>query len=303
MNAHKIFLVRPGHFGFNPETAHNNVFQHPTQASVVQVQNQVKREFEKFVEMLQEAGIHLDILDDDPLEQRLDAIFPNNWFTTHPNGTFITYPMYASIRRKERDPSHIQRILSQYRVTCHIGLEHYESENMYLEGTGSLIIDHEYGIVYANRSPRTHEIPFHRVCQLLGYVPVLFDARDENGIPVYHTNVVMGIGKDFIIINRSAVAKEDWPRLEYYFQATHQNIITISHDQMKNFLGNIAFLVNAKDEPFIVMSDSAFHALEDHQYRELSKYGILLHSNIATIEKIGGGSAKCMIAENYLNRR
>ena len=303
MTAHKIFMVRPGYFGFNPETARNNVFQHRASIEQTQLQKLALAEFDTFTDKLRAVGIQVDILPDHPEDQRLDAIFPNNWFSTHREGTLVTYPMYSPIRRNERDPRHILRICSDFRVHCHVAMEHYESEGYFLEGTGSLIIDHDYGVVYANRSPRTSEIPFYRFCQFMGYTPVLFDARDEDGIPVYHTNVVMGIGKNFIIINRSAVSNEDWSILQYYFKITQKVPIEINHEQMKKFLGNVAYLTNANKEPFIILSETAFNALEDHQYDHLSKHGTLLYSNISTIEQIGGGSAKCMIAENFLQRR
>src|SRR5690606_7513546 len=122
-----------------------------------------------------------------------------NWFSTHPDQTLVTYPLFSPIRRRERDPEHIRRIIDNYQVHSHISLEHYERENLFLEGTGSLIIDHEYGIVYGNRSERTHEIPFVHFCNIMGYTPVLFDAIDQHGIPVYHTNVTMGIGPGYAI--------------------------------------------------------------------------------------------------------
>lgn len=293
-------MLRPAHFGFNPETAQNNVFQQRLPEDPRHLQSKVLQEFDQFVKTLENAGIYIDILEDDPDDQRLDAIYANNWFSTHPNNTLVTYPMFSPIRRKERDPRHINYILKRYEVHSHIALEHFESTDLYLEGTGSLIIDHEYGVVYGNRSPRTHDIPFHRFCQLMGYTPVLFDAFDQNNIPVYHTNVVMGIGDGYIMINQAAIPPEDWVRLNYYFHYTNKTVIEIDHRQMAQFLGNVAFLHNSKGEPFIAMSDTAYKALTQEQKVKLSTFGTILHSDLSTIEKVGGGSAKCMIAENYL---
>ena len=303
MIARKIFMVRPAHFGYNPETAQNNAFQHEPAGETGNLQGPILREFDNFVELLRSHSITVDVLGDDPLQKRFDAIFPNNWFSTHPGHILVTYPMFSPIRRKERDPAHIAHILSGYHVNVHISLEHFESEDFFLEGTGSLIIDHEYGIAYGNRSARTHEIPFNQFCQLMRLTPVLFDAADEQGIPVYHTNVVMGIGKGYVLINKSAVAKDDWPRLAFYFRHTDKEIIEISHSQMTGFLGNTGYLHNVDDRPYIVMSETAFQTLENDQKQKLSRFGRIIYSDLSTIERIGGGSAKCMIAENYLNTR
>lgn len=303
MIAHKVFMVRPAYFGYNPETAENNAFQHRVLDDRIHLQTTAQKEFDQLVSRMRKAGIRVDILLDDPADQRLDAIFPNNWFSTHPGQTLVSYPMFSPIRRRERDPRHLEYIIQHYSVHCHIALEHFESEELFLEGTGSLIIDHEYGVVYANRSPRTHEVPFTRFCQIMGYTPVIFDAEDIDGIPIYHTNVVMGIGQGYIIINRSAIAPKDWPKLEFYFQQTNKTIIEITHDQMTNFMANVAFLYNTALQPYIVMSDAAFGAMDHSQHELLSTFGTILHSDLTTIEKVGGGSAKCMIAENYLESR
>lgn len=296
-------MIRPAHFGYNPETAQNNAFQHKIGDQYQDLQQTVLQEFDELVHVMRSRSIEVDVLMDNPHQERLDAIFPNNWMSTHPNQTLVTYPMFSPIRRLERDPAHTRYIRTNYRVLTHISLKEYEVENLFLEGTGSLIIDHEYGLVYCNRSPRSHEIPFIRFCQLMGYTPVLFDAADKHGTPIYHTNVVMGIGRGYIVINRSAVSPEDWPKLEYYFRQTDKAIIEIDHQQMTSFLGNVAFIHNSDKEPFIVMSDTAYRSMEDTQLKLLSGFGSIIHCDIGTIEKIGGGSVKCMIAENYLERR
>ena len=303
MIAKSIFMIRPGYFGFNPETAENNVFQQQVVGKQQDLQASVLREFDAFVEVLRTHKIIVDILHDNPAEKRLDAIFSNNWFSTHPDQTLVTYPLFSPIRRKERDPVHIQHIIDHYQVLCHLSLEHYEHENLFLEGTGSLIIDHEYGVVYGNRSARTHDIPFVRFCRLMGYTPVLFDATDLNGIPVYHTNVVMGIGHGYVLINRSAVALKDWGKLQFYFHQTNKEIIEISHSQMTSYLGNSAYIHNSENEPYIIMSENAYHSLKKGQKEILSRFGTILYVDISTIETIGGGSTKCMITENYLKRR
>ena len=296
-------MIRPAHFGFNPETAENNVFQQKYDGNRSMLQTRVLDEFDAFVNMLRTEKITVDVLHDDPSDQRLDAIFSNNWMSTHPDQTLITYPMFSPIRRRERDRAHIRHIVDHYQVLCHIALDFYEHEELYLEGTGSLIIDHEYGVVYGCRSVRTDEVPFVRFCSLMGYTPVLFDAVDRQGIPVYHTNVVMGIGRGYVLINRAAIPSDDWKKLAYYFDQTDKLIIDITHDQMASFLANSAFVFNADEESYIIMSDTAYQSVEDKQMNDLTKFGKIIHSDLSTIEKIGGGSAKCMITENYLNHR
>lgn len=303
MIAHKIFMIRPAYFGFNPETAVNNVFQQDIAGHTDGLQQKVLKEFDTMVKLLRAEKIQVDVLHDDPSEKRLDAIFSNNWFSTHPDQSLVTYPMFSPIRRRERDPQHIGYITDHYEVLSHLNLEYYERQDFFLEGTGSLIIDHEYGLVYGNRSARTHDVPFTRFCQKMGYTPVLFDATDQDGVPIYHTNVVMGIGQGYVLINKSAVSSMDWPRLAFYFHQTDKEVIEISHTQMNAFTGNSAFLHNADQDPFIVMSDTAHRVLSPQQKDQLSDFGVVLHCDISTIERIGGGSAKCMIAENYLKAR
>lgn len=303
MIADKVFMVRPARFRFNPETAANNAFQQPVEESPSTIQNIARTEFDVLVNLMRKHNIEVDVWEDDGKEDRPDAIFPNNWFSTHPGHMLVTYPMFSPARRRERVAAFIQHIVHRYQVLSHLSLEYFESIDKYLEGTGSLVIDHEYGLVYANRSPRTDPVPFQRFCQLLGYTPVLFDAAESRGIPVYHTNVVMGIGRGYILINRSAVATEDWTRLEFYFQQSGKTILEIDEDQMNQFVANVAFLNNRAHEPYIVMSESAYNALYSNQKKKLLHFGTIIHSDISTIEKVGGGSVKCMIAENYLSHR
>lgn len=303
MTARRIFMVRPAHFGFNEETAVSNVFQQEAGIDPQTLQQQALREFDDFVNVLRSAGIETDVLQDDPNEKRPDAVFPNNWMSTHADGTLITYPMHAPLRRLERDENHVRYIIENYHVNTHVRMEYFEAENLYLEGTGSMVLDHEYRIAYACRSVRTDAEAFLRFCRWMDFTPVLFDGRDENGIPLYHTNIMMAIGKGFVVINRSAVHMNDWSVLERFFIQTRKEIIDISHGQTRAFLGNIIYLKNAEGEPCIVMSASAEAALEEGQKEKLNKYGRKVVCDISTIETAGGGSARCMIAENYLRPR
>lgn len=303
MTVRQIFMVRPAHFGFNEETAVSNVFQREASIDSNTLQQQALREFDQFVNVLRSVGIETDVLQDDPDEERPDAVFPNNWMSTHPDGTLITYPMHAPLRRLERDENHVRYIIEQYHVNTHVRREYFEAENLYLEGTGSMVLDHEYRIAYACRSVRSDAEPFLRFCRWMDFTPVMFDGRDESGIPLYHTNIMMAIGKGCVVINRSAVHPSDWPVLERFFMHTRKEIIDISHGQMRAFLGNIIFLKNAVGDFCIVMSTSAEAALEEDQKKKLNTYGRMVVCDISTIEAVGGGSARCMIAENHLHPR
>ena len=303
MIANRIFVMEPASFGYNAETAVSNAFQTRPEAREERVRAAALRQFGEFVQVLESENILVDVLEDDRDEVRKDAIFLNNWFSTHPDGTLITYPMLSPMRRRERDVRHLDYIIDNYRVQMQMTLEHYESDGMFLEGTGSMVIDHEYGVVYGCLSPRTHPIPFLRFCRLTGFTPVLFHATDESGIPVYHTNVMMALGQGFVVINRAAVPEEDWRILRYYFTQTRKEIIEIAHDQMAAFLGNLIYIHDQDGQPCIVLSSGAEAVLRIDQRRSLEKYGRLIHSDLSVIEQAGGGSARCMIAENYLLKR
>lgn len=303
MTAKRIFMIRPAAFGYNSETAVNNVFQNVPKTNPEVIQHQALNEFDELVRVLKAERIEVELLHEDPSSPCPDAVFSNNWLSTHPDQSLVTYPMYAPTRRRERNPRTIRYIIDNYTVLSHLAMEYFEDRNLFLEGTGSLIIDHEYGMVYGNRSPRTHEVPFYRLCKIFGYTPVLFDAFDAEGVPVYHTNVLMGIGEGFVLINRSGIPRKDWSVLVYYFEQTGKDVIEIDARQMAWFLGNVAFLLNDENIPYIVMSTRAYQAIGTRQKSRLERYGRIIHSDISTIETIGGGSVKCMITENYLYRR
>lgn len=303
MIANRIFVMKPASFGYNAETAVSNAFQTEPEAEEGTVRTAALRQFEEFVRVLKSENILVDVLEDQGDEVRKDAIFLNNWFSTHPDGMLITYPMLSPMRRRERDVRYLGYITDNYRVQVQVALEHYETDGMFLEGTGSMVIDHEYGVVYGCLSPRTHSVPFYRFCRFAGFTPVLFHAADEAGIPVYHTNVMMAVGSGFVVINRAAIPEEDWQILRYYFTQTRKEIIEITHDQMSAFLGNLIYIHDRNGHPCIVLSSDAEAVLRPDQRRSLEKYGRLVHSDLSVIEQAGGGSARCMIAENYLLMR
>ena len=300
-----ILMVRPAHFGYNPETAGNNAFQleegsHRTGL----IKEKAQQEFDGIAENLKEHGVIVHVFEDNPKVIKPDAVFPNNWFTTHENGVLITYPMFAPARRKERDPAVIEYLKKLFVINDHIRMEQHEDDGKYLEGTGSMILDREGGVVYACLSDRTHESLLEKFCEKMNYRALVFSATDPSGLPVYHTNVIMALGNGFVVACMECVTnKADRDALLAEFKASHLELVDISFDQVLNFAGNMLQLRNRSGDPLLAMSTSAFQSLTDQQKRVLKDRTALVHSDISTIEKYGGGSVRCMIAEIFLSER
>ncbi|MCL2738601.1 MAG: arginine deiminase-related protein [Bacteroidales bacterium] len=299
-----VFMVRPVRFAYNPLTAQNNAFQKTPKPSSAQSEDATHRcalfEFEAFVSLLNANKVHVTVVQDTPEPHTPDSIFPNNGFSLHQDGTLVLYPMFAPNRRLERKAG-IRSALEQNFVVEHvIDLTHYEEQEKYLEGTGSMILDHEYRIAYACRSLRTHEQVFFDFCGQLGYRPVLFDAFDRNGQPIYHTNVMMCVATEHLIVCMEAItAVADREAIRSAAAATHKEIIPISITQMEHFAGNMLQLHNAAGKPFLVLSATALRSLTSGQKEKLERHYSLLAPELPTIEENGGGSARCMIAECF----
>lgn len=297
-----IFMVRPAHFGFNKETFANNSFQkNDDSISTKKISKKALEEFDQFVEKLRKNGINVLVGEDDPNTVKPDAVFPNNWITFHEDGLVITYPMFAESRRTERQLAHIEKIVQHFDISKKIELDPYEKINIFLEGTGSLVLDRTNKIAYACISPRTHDTLIKKFCDITGYEQQVFQAVDENNQAIYHTNVMMTVGEDFVIICKDSIQnKEEKKRLVQRFKDTNKEIINISFDQLNSFAGNMLQVENEKGETFLVMSERAFKALKKKQIKQIEKYTTILHSPLKTIENYGGGSARCMIAEIFL---
>ncbi|MBI1225572.1 MAG: amidinotransferase [Bacteroidetes bacterium] len=297
-----ILMVRPANFGFNDETAASNAFQtNDNSISQTEISRKAIIEFDAFVEKLRSVGVNVIVAEDTNRPLKPDAVFPNNWVTFHQNGTIVTYPMTAVVRRLERREDIIRQIQDAFRVEQKLQLQEYEEIDQYLEGTGSMIIDRPNKLVYACLSPRTHHDLLQRFCKLMGYTAVPFHAVDADGMEVYHTNVMMALGETFVIICLETVQSElEEELLHKKFEATGKEIIEISLDQMMHFAGNMLQVRNAKGETFLVMSSQAFESLNESQIAQINKHTNILHSPIPTIETYGGGSARCMMAEVFL---
>lgn len=298
-----IFMVRPDHFGFNPETAKSNTFQKETLiCESNNIRQQALKEFEAFVALLKKHHIEVFVFDF-PNKQAPDAVFPNNWISFHKDGKVILYPMLTQNRRIERRHEIVDELGKKFHIEQLIDLSSEEQNGRILEGTGSIVFDHVHKVAYANQSERTNKNLFYDVCEILGYEGIFFKAVDENGFDIYHTNVLMTVGEGFAIICTEAIDKEDASHVINNLQAGGLEVIEISYNQMNHFSGNMIQLKSTDNKNWLVLSETAYNILDESQIERLSKYTGFIYSDIHTIESIGGGSARCMIAGIHLKRK
>lgn len=293
-----LLMIRPVNFGFNAETAVNNAFQNNTAEDV---QQKAQEEFDAFVVMLSENKLEVTVVEDMLYPATPDSVFPNNWISFHTDGRIFLYPMFAPNRRLERNPAVVEVMRSRFDVTEIIDLSRFENEQLFLEGTGSMVLDRENKIAYACVSPRTSEMVLHEFCRLAGYKPVTFSATDENGLAVYHTNVMMCVAKTFAVVClESIAAQDDKAALLYCLNQTGKKIIAISLQQMNHFAGNMLQVINRDGKLLLVMSTQAYQSLTAAQIAELETHNRIIHASLTNIEMAGGGSARCMLAEVFL---
>jgi hypothetical protein len=298
-----ILMVRPANFAFNEETADSNAFQsRDGNMNAVEMRQNAVREFDEFVKKLRDAGVNVIVAEDSPAPAKPDAVFPNNWVTFHQEGFVVTYPMFAPTRRRERREEVIEEILQQgFSSKNRLHLENSEANDRYLEGTGSIIFDHQNRLAYACLSPRTDADLLEELCQKIGYQKVVFHAVDAAGQDIYHTNVMMALGETFVVICLDSVRDEQERKmLEEKFKETGKEIVDISLEQMGAFAGNMLQVRNAAGDTILVMSEQAYRSLTPAQIKHLEQHTRLLYSPITTIETYGGGSARCMMAEVFL---
>lgn len=294
-----LLMIKPVRFDFNAETAVNNSFQ---QASAdQQVSEKATAEFDRFVSVLSNAGVQVTVVEDTPEPHTPDSVFPNNWISFHTDGTIFLYPMFAVNRRLERKPHVLSAIAEKFRVENTIDLSAYEQQQLFLEGTGSMVLDRENKIAYACLSPRTDIQVLNDWCSKAGFRPVAFTSVDSKGDPIYHTNVMMCIADQFAVICLDSIPDETEKRsVIETLKDTKKEIIEISFDQMNHFAGNMLQVQNTKGDRFLVMSSQAYNSLTSEQIKRIENYNPILHSDITTIETNGGGSARCMMAEVFL---
>jgi hypothetical protein len=301
-SASAVLLVRPAAFGFNAEAAESNVFAHAS--TDADVQARAAAEFDFLAARLSRAGIETLVLEDTDSPAKPDAIFPNNWFTTHSYGTLVLYPMATESRRLERRVDSIRDLVenSGFEVRRVVDLTGHETEGRYLEGTGSLVLDRSSHRAFASLSQRTHPDAIADFDRQLGYSTFVFDARDPGGRPIYHTNVLLGLGSRFAVLCLEAVTPEHRESLVAEIEESGRRIVETSFAQLRRFGCNVIEL-QGKSGPVIAMSAKALANLRADQVRTLETFGEILAADIPTIEAVGGGSVRCMIAEIHLPRR
>ena len=300
-----ILMVRPANFGFNTETALNNAFQvNDTSLTVAQIQQKAVAEFDNFVAILRGRAVNVLVANDSAIPVKTDAVFPNNWITSHGDGTLVLYPMNAVSRRAERADEVIKLIETQFSVKKRLHLEHYEEVDTFLEGTGSMILDRKNEMCYACLSPRTDLSLLDEWCDIMDYKRVVFRAVDGNGQDIYHTNVMMALGETFVVICLDTVQNQaEKINLIKHFEQTKKEIIEISLAQMMSFAGNMLQVRNDFGETFLVMSKQAYDSLDATQITHIQRHTEILSADIKTIETYGGGSARCMLAELFFEKK
>lgn len=305
-NTNKVLMVRPCMFTFNEETAVNNHYQiNDKTKNSNQIQDLALKEFDNFVKILKEAGIDVCVLQDTKEPYTPDSIFPNNWFSTHnetDDNIVVLYPMFAKNRRLERTEKIYDFIENKnFKI---IDLSHYEKEDLFLEGTGSMILDRENKKVYVCLSKRADEKVLEDFCAKLNYKSIVFHAYqsvDGERLPIYHTNVMMGLSSLYSLICLDCIDDiNEREKVRNSLIEDGKEIIEISENQVNNFLGNNLELSSKNGDKILIMSESAYRILNEEQKNKIEKYSKIIYSNLQTIEKYGGGSARCMLAEMFI---
>jgi hypothetical protein len=295
-----LLMIRPVRFGFNAQTAVNNAFQ-VADANQQEVEKKAIAEFDGFVEKLRNADVDVTVVEDTPEPHTPDSLFPNNWISFHSNGTIVLYPMFAENRRLERKPTVLAAIKNKFLIQQTEDMSVYENKQLYLEGTGSMVLDRDNRLAYACLSPRTNRQVLEDFCTRMNYTPVVFNSMDEKNQPIYHTNVMMCVADRYVVICLESIPDEkEKNNVIEKIKGSGKSIISIRLSQMNHFAGNMLQIENSSGEKILVMSSQAYESLSPDQINELSGFNTILHSSLHTIESNGGGSARCMMAEIHL---
>ncbi len=299
-----ILMIRPAAFGANSETADNNYFQSIVEENPATLQANALKEFDQMVLSLKSKDINVLVIDDTIEPAKPSAVFPNNWLSTSPDRRIYVYPMFAPSRRTEKREDILNFLNEKFMVKDVQDWSEYEVEGKFLEGTGSMVFDHDNKVIYACHSPRTDISILEKFANTNGYRAIVFVATDKNSYPVYHTNVVMTLGEGFAVLCEEAI-EEEWELIavRQLLESTAHEIIRISREQMHAFAGNMLQVQNDKRKNFLVMSQTAFDSLTQSQKDQLSSFGELLPVLVPTIEHTEGGSVRCMMAEIFLERK
>ncbi|MBP7356618.1 MAG: amidinotransferase [Cloacibacterium sp.] len=300
-----VLMIEPAAFGFNAETAQNNYFQ--VNSENAETQNRALQEFNNFVEKLRSKGINVITVKDTLEPHTPDSIFPNNWISMHQDGTVVLYPMCAVNRRWERRNDILEILKRNFSVKEIIDFSAPENDGKFLEGTGSMIFDHDNKLAYGSVSLRLDEQLFREFCEKFGFTPVVFHSyqtANNERLPIYHTNVMMCVADQFVVICLDCIDDEtERVNVVNAIVNSGKEIIEISESQMQRFAGNMLQLQNPEGKKFLVMSLSAYQSLTPEQISNIEKYSEIIYSDLETIETNGGGSARCMLAEVFLEKK
>ena len=296
--ASSFLMVRPTGFSYNLQTAATNIFQKVAIASAEEIISTAISEFDHAIRRMEKLGLDVNVFDQtDP--ETPDAVFPNNWISFHTDGKAILYPMLTTNRRKERREDIVETLKQRYAINEVIDLTHFEDEGKFLEGTGSMVFDHVNRIAYACISERTNLEVVNYLCETLSYKPFTFTATDNN-LPIYHTNVMLHIGENYAVLCAESIADiKERKDLERILAYTGHQVVLISTLQMHAFAGNMIQVQNNIDKRYTLLSASAIRCLHLSQIEVISQSSELISFDIPTIEKIGGGSLRCMLAELF----
>lgn len=300
--ASNILMVRPASFQYNEETAFTNDYQNKSNLSKAETIKKAQDEFDKMVEILEENNINVWVVEDDESPEKPDAIFPNNWISMHQNGDIYLYPMLTENRRIERDPEIVEFIKENFAVNNVHDWSHYENDGLILEGTGSMIFDHVHRKIYACISPRTNEKLLKKYAKEIEYDLISFHAYKTNGEEQYHTNVVMCIGTEYVVICLDSITnKAERTEVKTSLEEDGLDIIEITRDQLEqHFAGNMLQVYNDDSQLFLIMSQRAYDSLTEKQLHQIEAHTEIITVPINFIEDVGGGSARCMMAEIFL---
>lgn len=303
-----LLMVRPANFRMNEQTAVNNFFQAQLPSSPEQVNAQAQNEFDNFVKKLRSVGVQVIVVEDTASPDTPDALFPNNWVSFHANGDVALYPMFAENRRLERRDDILERLEDEgFAIENVVDYTSAEEEGIFLEGTGSLVLDRVHRKAYCALSPRADEDLTIEFCEDFEYMPVIFKAYqtvDNQRLQIYHTNVMMALAETFAVICLDSIDdKSERKNVVRHLKEDGKEIIDITEGQMGNFAGNMLQVKSKNGIPFMVMSETAFQCLSQSQVNAIRKHCEILYSSLSTIEKCGGGSARCMMAEVFLPKK
>ncbi len=296
--ASSFLLIRPASFSYNLQTASTNVFQQAAIGTTEEITTKAVEEFDHMLHRLQKLGLNIRVFEQTDSETP-DAVFPNNWISFHDDGKVILYPMSTENRRRERRHDIIETLKEQYLINEIIDFTHFEKQEKYLEGTGSIVFDHINRFAFASVSERTNIDILKKVCEELNYKPFTFTAIGNN-LPVYHTNVMLHIGEGYAVLCAESITDiKERKDLERILAFTGHELILISVAQMHSFAGNMLQVKNIAGNKYTILSTAAIRSLHYSQIDAITKHSELISLDIPTIEKIGGGSTRCMIAEIF----